>query len=125
MAVKRLEVYKCLVCGIVTEILDAGAGEPVCCGQTMQQQVEQTAEADEEKHVPLIQPCCGGVKVVVGSTAHPMESKHFVQCIELIDGQTIHHRFLSPGDAPEAWFPVQSDGLVAREICNLHGLWRS
>ena len=125
MAVQRLEIYKCLVCGIVTEILDAGAGEPVCCGQVMQHQAEQTADPAEEKHMPIIEHCDGGVRVTVGSTRHPMETKHFIQCIELIDGQDVHKRFLSPGDEPIAWFHVESSDVRAREFCNIHGLWVS
>ncbi|MHA1683232.1 MAG: desulfoferrodoxin family protein [Promethearchaeota archaeon] len=34
-------------------------------------------------------------------------------------------KFLNPGDEPKAVFVVQdTDGLTAREFCNLHGLWK-
>ena len=29
---KRLEVYKCELCGNIVEVLHAGGGELVCCG---------------------------------------------------------------------------------------------
>ncbi|MDP7077393.1 MAG: desulfoferrodoxin FeS4 iron-binding domain-containing protein, partial [Desulfobacterales bacterium] len=32
---KRLEVYKCGVCGIIVEVLHGGGGELVCCGEPM------------------------------------------------------------------------------------------
>jgi superoxide reductase len=30
---KRLEVYKCEVCGNIIEVLHGGKGELVCCGK--------------------------------------------------------------------------------------------
>ncbi len=29
------EVYKCEICGNVVEVVEAGAGELVCCGEPM------------------------------------------------------------------------------------------
>ena len=125
MAVQRHEVYKCLVCGIVTEIVDAGAGEPVCCGQVMRRLDEKTADAAGEKHVPVVERVEGGIRVTVGSTPHPMDARHFIQWIEVIDGPAVYQRYLQPGDPPEAFFPVTGDGLLVRQLCNLHGLWRA
>ena len=31
----RLEVYKCLACGNIVEVLTGGIGQLVCCGQPM------------------------------------------------------------------------------------------
>jgi superoxide reductase len=31
---------------------------------------------------------------------------------------------LKPGEAPEASFNIQAEKIVAREYCNLHGLWK-
>ena len=30
-----LEIYKCEVCGNIVEVMHAGVGELVCCGQQM------------------------------------------------------------------------------------------
>jgi superoxide reductase len=30
------QVYKCNICGNVVEVLNAGAGELVCCGEPME-----------------------------------------------------------------------------------------
>ena len=75
---EKLQVYKCEICGNIVEVLHAGAGELVCCGQPMKQTVENTVDAAKEKHVPVIEKVPGGFKVKVGSVAHPMEEKHFI-----------------------------------------------
>ena len=125
MATERQQVYKCQVCGIIAEVLDGGAGELVCCGQPMQLLTENTVDAAKEKHVPVVEAAEGGVKVKVGSTAHPMEEKHYIEWIEVIADGRVYRQFLKPGDAPEAFFPVEAAGVVAREYCNLHGLWKA
>lgn len=123
MATERQQVYKCQVCGIIAEVLDGGAGELVCCGQPMQLLVENTVDAAKEKHVPVVEKAKGGVKVTVGSVPHPMEEKHYIEWIEIIADGRVCRQFLNPGDAPEAFFPVEAAEVVAREYCNLHGLW--
>ncbi|HNY64169.1 MAG TPA: desulfoferrodoxin [Deltaproteobacteria bacterium] len=121
----RLEVYKCEVCGNMVEVIHASDGELVCCGQPMKLMTENTVDASREKHVPVIEKTADGYKVSVGSVAHPMEEKHYIEWIELIaDGQA-YRRFLKPGDVPEATFCVTSSTVTAREYCNLHGLWKA
>ncbi|MBM3322787.1 desulfoferrodoxin, partial [candidate division WOR-3 bacterium] len=36
-----------------------------------------------------------------------------------------YRQFLAPGQAPEAFFSVESASVFAREYCNIHGLWKS
>jgi len=122
---KRLEVYKCEVCGNIVEVLVGGAGELVCCGKPMVLMTENTVDAAKEKHVPVIEKVDGGYKVSVGSVAHPMEEKHYIQFIELIADGKIYRQFLNPGEAPEAVFNIEADKVEAREYCNLHGLWKA
>jgi len=125
LATQKLQVYKCSVCGIVTEILDGGAGEPVCCGRPMTLLTENTVDASKEKHVPVVERVADGIRVKVGSVAHPMEEKHFIQWIEVISGERTCRQFLAPGSAPEAFFPIQEGEVTVRELCNLHGLWKA
>jgi superoxide reductase len=120
----RNEVYKCEVCGNIVEVLHSGAGKLVCCGQPMKLMTENTTDAAKEKHVPVVEKITGGVKVKVGSVAHPMEDKHYIEWIEIIaDGKT-YRQYLAPGQAPEAIFLIEAVNITAREYCNLHGLWK-
>jgi len=122
---QRLEVYRCELCGNIVDVMNAGPGELVCCGQPMTCLTENTVEAAVEKHVPVIEKIDGGVKVKVGSVAHPMEEKHFIQWIEIIAGGKSYRQFLKPGQTPEAEFKVDAASITAREYCNLHGHWKS
>ena len=122
---ERRQVYKCNVCGNIVDVLDVGDGELVCCDEPMQLQAEKTADAALEKHVPVIEKIDGGVKVTVGSVAHPMEEKHWIEWIEVIaDGKSCR-QFLEPGQPPEAVFAITGKQITAREYCNLHGLWKA
>ena len=119
------EIYKCTVCGNIVEVLHAGAGELVCCGQPMGLITENTVDAAKEKHVPVITKVADGYKVAVGSVAHPMEAQHFIEWIELVADGKIYRQCLEPGKTPEALFCIKADKVSAREYCNLHGLWRA
>ena len=125
MAVERLQVYKCSTCGNIVEVLTGGAGDLVCCGESMENLTAKTADAATEKHVPVIERINGGIKVKVGSVPHPMEDKHYIEWIELIAGDQIMVAFLKPGDAPEAVFKTDATDVSAREFCTVHGFWKS
>jgi superoxide reductase len=122
---KRLEIYKCEVCGNIVEVLHEGKGELVCCHQPMKLIAENTVDASKEKHVPVIEVLDHGIKVKVGSIAHPMEEKHYIEWIELVADGKSYRQFLKPGDAPEAVFCIDAKEITAREYCNLHGLWKA
>lgn len=122
---KRLEIYKCEVCGNIVEILHEGDGELVCCDQPMTLMTENTVDASQEKHVPVIEKIDGGFRVKIGSVAHPMEEKHYIEWIELIADGKAYSQFLNPGVTPEAVFMVEATQVGAREYCNLHGLWKA
>ena len=122
---ERLEIYKCDTCGNIVEVIHGGPGDLVCCQLPMKLLVGNTTDAATEKHVPVIERTEDGVKVTVGEVPHPMEEKHYIEWIELMVDGIAYRRFLKPGDAPEAVFCVEGDNLVAREYCNLHGLWKA
>ncbi len=122
---KQTGIYKCTVCGNIVEVVHAGDGELVCCGQPMQLLRGNTTDASREKHVPVIEKMPDGVKVKVGSVAHPMEEKHYIEWIEMIADGKVCRQFLKPGQAPEADFPVKATAMTARAYCNLHALWKS
>lgn len=121
----RLDVYKCETCGVIVEVLHGAGGTLSCCGSPMKLFKENTVDASKEKHVPIVERVANGIKVSVGSVAHPMEEKHFIEWIELLVGDTILRKYLKPGDAPVAIFEgVTAASVTAREYCNLHGLWK-
>jgi superoxide reductase len=122
---EQLQVYKCDVCGNIVEVMHAGGGELVCCGQPMKQFKENTVDAAKEKHVPVVEKTADGFKVKVGSVAHPMEEKHWIEWVELVVDGKVYRQFLKPGQAPEAAFCIKADKATAREYCNLHGLWKA
>ncbi len=124
MASQR-QVYKCEVCGNIIEVLHGSEGDLVCCGENMKLFDEKTADEGKEKHVPVIEATDGGVKVKVGSNPHPMEEKHYIEWIEIIDGDKSCRHYLKPGQAPETVFETQNQGVTAREYCNVHGLWKA
>jgi len=119
------QIYRCNVCGNIVEVLHAGEGELVCCGQPMELLQAKTADVGKEKHVPVIEAGDAGVKVKVGDVPHPMEEKHYIEWIEVITDGDGCRQFLKPGDKPEAEFDVRSKKVAAREYCNIHGLWKS
>ena len=121
---EKLQVYKCEVCGNIVEVMHGGKGELVCCGQPMKLLKENTVDAAKEKHVPVVEKSGEGFKVKVGSVAHPMEEKHFIEWIEVIAGGKAYHQFLKPGESPEATFSIAGDQVTARAYCNVHGLWK-
>jgi len=122
---KQKEVYKCEICGNIVEVLHAGSGELVCCGQPMKLQEEKLENPEKgEKHVPVIEDTQSGTsnKVRIGSVKHPMDEDHYIEWIEASDGEKTCKVFLKPGDEPEAEFDFEVK--EAREYCNLHGLWK-
>jgi superoxide reductase len=120
---EKMEVYKCLRCGIIVEVLKGGPGELTCCDQPMEKLNPKTEDQGLEKHVPIMHRAEGRVIVKVGEVPHPMEDTHHIEWIELIAGDEVFRKHLRPGDEPRAEFITGAKELSARELCNLHGLW--
>lgn len=85
----------------------------------------KTEDVGYEKHVPVIEKTDTGIKIKVGSVPHPMEEKHYIEWIEAVWDSRTYIKFLNPGDEPEAEFEIPTMEVLAREHCNLHGLWKS
>jgi superoxide reductase len=122
---ERSSIFKCIQCGDMLEVVREGPGGFTCCDQPMQLLEEHATDTSHEKHVPVITRVPGGVKVVVGSVVHPMEEQHHIEWIELFAGEQVQRQFLRPGQAPQAFFATTAQHVKARELCNLHGLWRN
>ena len=122
---EKLDIFKCMKCGNVVEVLHGGCDSMTCCGEAMKHMKEGATDGALEKHVPVIEKIDGGYKVTVGSVAHPMTEEHYIPWIELIaDGQSLM-AFLKPGDKPEAVFKTDAAKVTAREYCKLHGVWKA
>lgn len=98
------------------------------CGDTVKiEKLEaKTQDATTEKHVPYVEEKENGYLVKVGKEAkHPMLDAHWIEFIEIeVDGNMLYRKYLKPGEEPEAFFEVpKGKEVVAREFCNLHGLW--
>ena len=122
---KTQQIYKCNICGNIVEVLHAGPGQLVCCGQPMEQLQEKTQDQGNEKHVPVIEKTAKGILVKVGSIQHPMEEQHYIEWIQILADGTSHRKYLKPGEKPEAEFPIQNTNIQAREYCSVHGLWKN
>jgi superoxide reductase len=117
-------IYKCELCGNIVQVLHTGEGALICCGQEMKLMDEKTADAATEKHVPVIEKTETGFVVKVGSIPHPMEENHYIEWIELIADGKSYRQYLKPGAPAEATFCVEAADVSARELCNVHGLWK-
>ncbi len=120
---KLLEIYKCELCGNIIEVVHTGAGELVCCNKPMKNMIAGTVDASKEKHVPEIDKKDGVYNVTIGSVAHPMEEKHYIEWIQINSGNKSYREFLKAGQEPKAVFELKTGKITAREYCNLHGLW--
>jgi superoxide reductase len=89
----------------------------------MEEAKMQTADWKTEKHVPVVEKTDRGIRVVIGSTPHPMEKEHYITMIQVEAGNKVYRQYLKPGEKPEAFFPVSAENVKAIEHCNIHGLW--
>ncbi len=121
---ERLQIYECKSCGNILEVVHASGGDLSCCNESMVLLKENTVDAAQEKHVPVVEKVDDGYKVKVGSVEHPMEEKHYIEWIELIADGKAYRQFLEPNQSPEATFKISAENATAREFCNLHGLWK-
>ena len=122
---KKNEIFRCSHCGLAVEVRNPGA-HPVCCGEPMELLAAKSEDTGKEKHLPVIEAAGTGSKVMVGSVPHPMTEEHYIQWVEIINGDYVNTKYLAPGDAPEAeFFVAKTDKLKVRCYCNIHGLWEA
>lgn len=125
----KLELYKCEICGNIVEVAIAGEGELVCCGQPMQLLMPGTDDSGaKEKHVPVFSHTeNNGLEIRIGAEPHPMIPEHYIMFIESIspDKMCLHRHYLAPGDEPKIILEKYVDKVLAREYCNIHGLWEA
>lgn len=120
------EIYRCSVCGNVTEVVNNSQGELVCCNKPMEKLTAKTQDQGQEKHVPVVEEVEQGVRVKVGAVAHPMQDDHYIKFIEVLKKDAVLRVELKPGDLAEAFFCVNKEHITGvREYCTVHGLWKN
>lgn len=121
---RRLDMYRCNVCGNFVQVLLAGDGELVCCGRPMELVSAKYEDEMKEKHVPVFEHHSNGrITIRIGSELHPMTDEHYIMFIETIseDRNRINFEYLYPNMQPEISSSISIG--TALEYCNLHGLW--
>lgn len=124
---KKTVFYLCETCGnIITKVVDSKV-PVVCCGKPMTEMIPQTADATNEKHVPVIEINGNEVTVTVGSTLHPMTEAHYIAWIYLETTRGGQFYYLNPEEQPVAKFRLaEGESVIAAyEYCNVHGLWKA
>lgn len=121
----EMKFYKCKKCGKIIAMVKGSPCDTMCCGEAMVELKANTTDAAVEKHVPVVSKNGNIVTVSVGSVAHPMEEKHFIEWIALETKNLNQRKALNPGDEPKAEFALLDGDEVVRAYayCNLHGLW--
>lgn len=125
---KKLELYKCSICGNLVQVILNGEGELVCCGQPMEHIIPQHEGVNSqlaEKHTPVIEE--RDSERFVTLKYHPMIAEHYIQFIEVYpkDKSALHLKYLKPDDIAEFNITGLEEDIVALEMCNIHGLWRN
>lgn len=119
---KKINYYKCPVCGNVIEVVNGDVKRVRCCGQELVLLEANTVDAAVEKHVPVYEIDNNEIVVKVGEVIHPMEEKHYITFVSLVANDRVIRVDLKPGEEPIVRFPY-INGSVVYEYCNLHGLW--
>ena len=70
----RYQLYKCPICGTVTEIVHDGVSAMICCGKTMEVLDDREPVGTKESHMPVVEATEKGCKVTTpccASTSRP------------------------------------------------------
>ncbi len=122
----KLQIYKCGICGNLVQVLNAGDGNLVCCGQEMElMPIQYDSTELGEKHTPKVEIKEG--KKFVNVIGHPMTNEHYIQFIETYtaDKKELHLKFFNPEEVPETEVGLNNtnEKFNSIEFCNIHNLW--
>lgn len=122
----KFEFFECSNRECDTTVLRlTGGTTPVCCGEEMLLLEAGTKDAAQEKHVPHVVREGNHLDVVVGEVVHPMEEKHYIAFIAVVQGDRFDIVNLEKTAEPRATFEVEDGPVEVYEYCNLHGLWKA
>ena len=121
-----MRFFICKHCGNLIGLIENTGVPVVCCGEKMAELAPNTVEASTEKHLPVVEAVDGGIRVAVGSAAHPMLEAHHIAFIYVETARGGQRKALRPGEEPKHTFAFADDTpLAAYAYCNLHGLWKT
>jgi superoxide reductase len=120
----KVTFFRCNICGNLVGLIKDGGKELVCCGEPMKKLVPNTTDASVEAHVPVAVKKDGKIYVDVGSIAHPMTEKHYIEWIAAVSDSGTQRRSLLPTDEPKAVF-CNKENVDIYAYCSLHGLWKT
>ena len=102
----RYQLYKCPICGTVTEIVHDGVSAMICCGKTMEVLDDREPVGTKESHMPVVEATEKGCKVSVGSKLHGMDADHLIEWAEIrTSDDTVLRKYFKAGETPVVEFP--------------------
>ena len=124
---KKLEIYKCNICGNITEVLVPESGTLVCCGEDMELLKPLNQESEKtiaEKHTPEIEHTDNGT--IIRMSNHPMEEKNYIVFLRAEDSENnnVYTKFFYPNDKVEMVLDGVYNIKKAVSYCNVHGLYK-
>ena len=124
---KKLEFYRCNICGNIVQVMFSGEGNLVCCGHDMERIELKDANADVmlgEKHSPKLRAESDGYTVYIEN--HPMTDEHYIMLLQAVsdDGIEVKSKYLYPQDRIEMKSCMQGR-ISAYSYCNIHGLYKN
>lgn len=123
---KENRFFYCEHCGNLIGTIH-NVGVPImCCGQKMTQLTPGSADASEERHVPIVTVDNNIVTVNIGAISHPMTSEHHISWVYLQTDKGGSRKCLDIDKDPVVTFAITDEKpIAAYAYCNLHGLWVS
>jgi len=124
---KRLEFYKCNICGNIVQVIFEGDGNLVCCGHDMELLKLNNDNNDTnlvEKHSPKIKFENGNYIAYIDN--HPMTEEHYIMFLQTVsaDKNEIKSKYLYPNETIEIC-SAEYEKISAYSYCNIHGLYKN
>ena len=113
---------KCAKCGALVEVVKPCTCDNcgiTCCGQPMQEEIQNNKDFSFEKHLPTYE--IKGNKIVV-TVNHVMEEQHYIEWIAIKNENGKQVVFLKPNTTAQVEFDLVENAKIFA-YCNLHGLW--
>lgn len=118
---ESFELYRCLDCGGIIEIVRPGAFV-LCCGKPMKKIKSNRESGEGKQHLPKMTIHERQVDLTFGDNGHPMDATHRIDWIELLGAKTSFRRYFQPGEQPQMTSLMDEDKFSVRVFCTMHGL---